>query len=186
MTDTSTTSDLLSTAAPAPAAAPSYQPVGMPVTPAAFDAPEAQAARAEIRTKIADRTFYETLKSERERGVTGPATTAWANLHKTGFPSATEIASQSDVDGQAAARDAEAWNGYVSTIKQDIPHLTEQQEAEIRAGITNQVSRDWALREKDRMIKDPSFRRKLLDGGRAEREDWARVNAILSMRVVRP
>jgi hypothetical protein len=177
---TSAASDLLSTAAaqsPAPAAP--WQPAGMPVTSPEYGHPEAVAARARIDELKADKAFYQKLQAESDRGVSGEARQEWNRLHAVGFPSPTSISSQADIDSQAAARAEQHWNSYLSTIKQDIPHLTEQQEEEIRAGVTNQVSRDWALREKDRMIKDPSFRRKLLDGGRAEREDWARVNAIL-------
>lgn len=107
-----TASDLLSNnAAPAaPATAPKYQPVGFPVVPAAFDAPPAAAARAEIKEKIVDKEFYKSLIAERERGVTGPASQAWSELHARGWPSPPAVGSQADVDNQAKGRNAEMWN----------------------------------------------------------------------------
>jgi hypothetical protein len=43
------------------------------------------------------------LVAERERGVTRPASQAWADLHAKGYPSSSSIASQADVDSQATA-----------------------------------------------------------------------------------
>src|SRR5580704_10179404 len=105
-------SDLLNGGAtPAPAAEPKWQPVGLPVAPPAFDAPEAVAARAEIKDKTGDKEFYKSLVAERERGDYGPACKKWAELHKRGWPSAAPaVSSQADIDSQAAGRNAEMWN----------------------------------------------------------------------------
>jgi hypothetical protein len=148
------TSDLLnSSAAPPPATAPKWQPTGFPIAPAAFDAPEAVAARAEIKEKAGDKDFYKSLIAERERGVTGPASQAWAELHKRGWPSAPAVLSQADVDSQAVSRNAELWNAHIADLKTRFP-LTEQQEAEIRSGVVDEKSHQWAHEEKDRLIKD--------------------------------
>jgi len=170
--------------APAPAAAPAWQPAGMPVTPAAFDAPEAVAARAEIKSKISDKEFYKALVAERERGITGPASQAWSGLHAKGYPAATAVTSQADVDNQAAGRNAQAWDGYIQALKQRTD-LSEAQIAEIRSGVVNETAYAWAREEKDRLIKDRSFRTKLLDGDRQANRDWTLVTSILSLRPVR-
>ena len=110
-------SDLLSRGNSAsPPAAPSWQPAGIPVTPGAFDAPEAVAARAEIKTKIGDSAFYKELKAERERSVSGPASQAWADLHAKGYPSAPGVSSQADVNAHATARTEEQWNTFFSGL----------------------------------------------------------------------
>ena len=124
-------SDLLNGASTpaAPTAPPSFMPVGFPVTPPAFDAPEAVAARATIEQRKGDKDFYKALVAERESGVTGPANQEWAALHKTGYPSPPAITSQADVDSQAAGRNAELWNAHIADLRSRF-HLTEQQEAE--------------------------------------------------------
>lgn len=163
---------------------PAWQPIGMPVTPAAFDAPEAVAAREEIKTKIGDKEFYKTLVAERERGVTGPASQAWAELHKRGWPSQPSIASQADVDNQAKSRNAEHWNSYIGALKQRFD-ITPEQEAEIRGGVIRADLHAWAREEKDRLIKDRGFRTKLLDGSRAENHQWGMITSMLSLRPVK-
>ena len=165
--------------------APSWQPIGMPVTPVEYNHPAAIEARAKIDQLKGNPDFYKQLHAEKDRGLSGAARQEWDRLHKVGYPVPTEITSQQDVDSQNAARNNEQLNGYVAFIKNDVPGLTEVQEAELRAGVTNQISRDWAVREKEIMIRSSDFRRKLLDGSRAEREAWAKVNAILAMRVVK-
>jgi hypothetical protein len=186
MTDVSSptpelTREQLDGSAPASAPAPAQLPAGLPP---GYDSADAVAARAEIQTKIGDREFYKLLVSERERGVTGPASKAWDDLHKRGWPLPNAVASQADVDIQADAQTARAWNGYVSWLKEQFPDLTEQQERDVRAGITNQISHDWAVRQKDLLIKSKDFRLKLLNGGLKEREVWARINGMLAMKVV--
>lgn len=191
MTDTTVgAADLLSSSSsaapgvPAAAPAPSWRPAGMPVTPAAFDAPEAQAARAEIQTKIGDKEFYQVLKAERERGVTGPATTRWAELHKLGWPAPTAITSPNDVRAQADARLEEQWNGYFSALQARFS-LTEENRAELRSGVIKPELHAWARDEKDRLIKDKSFRTRLLDGDRAANQQWGMIVSMLSLRPVR-
>jgi hypothetical protein len=144
---------------PAPAAPQSppaplpYFPEGIPSTPAAFDAPDAVAARAEIKAKIGDRDFYKALIAERERGITGPASQLWSSLHARGLPSGPAIDSPAAVEAQANSRDAQAMNSYVQWIRQTVPGLTDAQEAEIRAGAANKQSHAWTRAEKDRLIK---------------------------------
>jgi hypothetical protein len=64
-------------AAPATAPAPSRQPAGMPVTPAAFDAPEAVAARGRIEELKGDKAFYARLQQKDEA-----AHREWCELHR--------------------------------------------------------------------------------------------------------
>jgi hypothetical protein len=189
MSDTAAgATDLLSNSAapspaPAPAPAPSFRPVGMPVTPAAFDAPEAVAVRAEIQAKIGDREFYQALKAERERGVTGPASQRWAELHKTGWPAVPAVTSLAGADAQAHARNEEQWSEYFSALRQRVP-LTDMQVAEIRGGQVNADVYAWAKDEKDGLIKDRAFRTRLLDGDRAANREWGLVVQVLSLKPV--
>ena len=178
-------SDLLNgNAAPAAPSAPKWQPAGFPVAPAAFDAPEAVAARATIEQRKGDKDFYKALVAERERGIAGPANQEWATLHKTGYPSAPAITSQADVDSQVASRNAELWNAHIADLKSRFP-LTEQQEAEIRSGVVDEKSHKWAREEKDRLIKDRGFYRRLLDGDRAAIRDWGLLTSLLALRPVK-
>jgi hypothetical protein len=170
--------------APQAPAAPAYRPIGFPETPAAFDAPEAVAAREEIKAKIGDKEFYKSLISERERGVAGPASQLWDRLHKAGHPSPTGVTSQADVNVQANARNAEMWDGYIAALKQRSA-LTAEQEAEIRSGVVHESAYAWAREEKDRLIKDRGWYRRLLDGDRQANRDWTLVTSILSLRPVK-
>jgi hypothetical protein len=180
-------SDLLSGSAapqqPAPAPAPAWRPVGMPVTPAAFDAPEAVAARAEIAEKIQDKGFYQMLIAEKERGVSGPASKAWAELHARGWPSPTAPSSVDDAAKQADARTAEQWNSHIAVLKQSFP-LQPNQEAEIREGIISTDIQQAAREQKDRLVRDKAFYRRLLDGDISARAEWTKLGIILSMRPV--
>jgi hypothetical protein len=186
MTETSAaaTSNLLNGGAPPAAAAVTpaaashaAQPIGMPVTPIAFDSPDATAARAEIKTKIADPEFYKTLKAEKDRGVTGPASQAWAELHAKGWP-----APVADASAQAVARAEQQWNAFVAA--QPWP-VTPEQEAELRAGVVREDIHKIALQRKDAMVKDKAFYRRLLDGDRAAKEEWGKVIAVIGLRPVK-
>jgi hypothetical protein len=184
---TATSTDLLNSSAssPQPAApAPSWQPVGMPTTPAAFDAPEAVAAREEIKSRIGDRDFYKALIAERERGNYGPASQAWAELHKRGYPAATAITSAEDVAKQQDGRAAEQWNSYISALKQRFP-LSPNQEAELREGVINEDLHRWASEEKARVTRDKAFYRRLLDGDRGAAQQWGLLTSMLSLRPVK-
>jgi hypothetical protein len=175
-------SDLLKSGAAAtqsPPPAPAWQPAA----PVGYDAPEAVSARAEIKTKIGDREFYKPMMAERERGVTGPASQAWSDLHKKAFPSPAAVTSQDDVNAQASARNEERFNAYLAALKQRFP-LTADQDNEIRAGMINEGVHAWAREEKDRLIKDREFRTKLLNGSRAENLHWGLVTTALSLRPV--
>ena len=63
--------------------------------------------------------------------------------------------------------------------------MTDAQIAEIKSGVVNETAYAWAREEKDRLIKDRSFRTKLLDGDRQANRDWTLVTSILSLRPVR-
>jgi hypothetical protein len=131
----------------APPPPPSFMPAGMPVAPPAFNAPEAVAARVTIEQRKGDKDFYKAMVAERERGVSGPASEEWAGLHKIGYPAPIATASQADIDSQAAARHAEFMNLHIADLKTRCP-LTDQQEAEIRSGVVDEVSHRWAQEER--------------------------------------
>jgi hypothetical protein len=175
--------DLLNntSAPPSPAPAPAWQPVGMPITPPAFDAPEAVAARAEIKAKIGDSEFYKSLKAEREQGVSGPASKAWSDLHRAGWPAPQAVTSPSDADAQEVARNEEMRNGFFAAMAPRIA-LTEQNKQELREGLVNKDLHAWAQDEKSRLIRDANFRRRLLDGDRAAAKDWSIVTLLLGMK----
>ena len=158
---------LTNSTAPAAPPPPSFMPAGFPVAPPAFDEPAAVAARAEINSLKSDKEFYSALKAERERGVTGPASQRWSGLHARGWPTAPAITSQADVDTQASSRNAEMWDAHIAALRTRFA-LTEQQEAEIRSGVVDEKSHAWAREEKDRLIKDRGFYRRLLDGDRKQ------------------
>jgi hypothetical protein len=183
LSEAAAASDLTGGAAPAaPAAAPVYRPEGFPVTPAAFHAPEAVAARAEIETLKADKQFYETLQAEKDRG--GPAHQKWAELHARGFPAPTAVASQDDVNAQANARNEQQWNTFFSGLRQQWS-ITPEQEAEMRAGVIREDLHKLALEQRALMIKDKAFYRRLLDGDMAAKEKWSRTIAAISLRPVK-
>jgi hypothetical protein len=158
------------TEAPAPSTSPVAAPASEVMAPQTLT-PEV--AHAQIQALTGDKDFWNRLKQK-----DASAHQEWARLHKAAYPSDASAA------GQEQARTAESWNQYVAGIKQSVPGLSEQQEAEIRAGVTNKQSHEWAVREKELMIKDRAFRVRLLDGDRDAKELWTRVNAILAMRVV--
>jgi hypothetical protein len=188
MTGTATAGDLMSgnqdntapAAAPAPASpAPSWTPAGMPTAPAAFDAPEAQAARDQIQAKLGDKEFFAKIKAQ------DPAAHAeWSRLHKIGYPAPQAVATPEDVAQQQAARNEQMWNGYFSNLAQRFP-LSEEQKAELRAGIIREDLHRYAREEKDRLIKDRAFRTALLDGSRAENLQWGLITSMLSLRPVK-
>jgi hypothetical protein len=177
MTDApAATTDLLTPPAAAPQPAPKWQPAGFPVTPASFDEPAAVAARASIQERISDKEFGKRLLSK------DPAASAeWAALHKAGYPAPPEIASQADVDAQAAARAEQNWSEYFAALGQRIS-LTPANKSELRDGVVNADLRRWADEEKTRLVRDAGFRRRLLDGDRAAGRDWSIVQLLLSMR----
>jgi hypothetical protein len=170
--------------APAPAPAPTWRPIGLPVTPPAFDAPEAVQARETIKNLIGDRKFFEQLKSERERGVMGEACQKWTGLHKIGWPSPTAPTSVEDAAKQEDARAAEMWNAHIGALKQRFP-ITPPQEAELRGGVINADLRQWAVEEKDRLVKDRGFYLKLLNGDRTAAQQWGLLTSMLSLRPVK-
>jgi hypothetical protein len=156
--------------APAPAG-------GLPPLP-----PEALAARTSIEALKADRSFYEKLTSE-DLAVKQAAHTHWSSLHKTAYPAPEHISSIEDINNQAAARGAERWNSYIASLKAKFD-LSPTQEAEIRAGVVNEDVFARAKDQREQMIRDRTFRTKLLDGDRAASKEWNLVLQILSMRPV--
>jgi hypothetical protein len=181
-------SDLLgnNSAPAAPPPAPSYRPIGFPEAPAAFDAPEAVAARAEIKEKIQSKEFYKSLIAERERGVTGPASQLWASLHAQGYPAPRQVASTEDVAAQQDARTNEQWNKYFAWINESF-QLTPENIAELKAGVVRADVWEWAKAEKQRLIADRGWRRRFFEeGDRTAKEQWSRVTLLLGLKPVKP
>ena len=164
--------------------APKFMPAGVPLPSAAFDAPEAVQARAMIKEKIEDKEFYKSMIAERERGEFGPACQLWGELHRKGHPSGPAIASQADVDDQASNRNNEMMNAHIANLKTKFS-ITDAEEAEIRGGTVDERAYRWAQEEKQLLIKDKAFYRRLLDGDRAANRDWGLITSILSLRPVR-
>ena len=152
--------------------------------PSSFDAPEAASARAEINAKKSDPEFYKTLKAEKERGVSGPASQAWDALHKTGYPAPTGIASQGDVDAQASARAEKEWGTFFAGLRTMWP-ITPEQESEMRGGVIREDLHRLALEQRDLMVKDKAFYRRLLDGDQIAKERWGRIIAAVGLRPVK-
>ncbi|MFZ1969189.1 MAG: hypothetical protein WCB33_00900 [Bradyrhizobium sp.] len=152
--------------------------------PSAFEAAEAVNARAEINAKKSDPEFYKTLKAEKERGVSGPASQAWDALHKTGYPAPTGAASQSDVDAQASARVEKEWGTFFAGLRTMRP-ITPEQEIEMRTGVIREDLHRLALEQRDLMVKDKAFYRRLLDGDMAAKEKWGRIIAAVGLRPVK-
>jgi hypothetical protein len=85
---------------------------------------------------------------------------------------------------QEAQRNAEQWNVYMAGVHQQFTP-TPEQEAEIYSGMIDERVHAWAKEEKDRLIKDRGFYRRLMEHDRAAKKDWGLVNQILSCRPVR-
>jgi hypothetical protein len=135
-----------------------------------------EAAQQQISARINDADFRNRLLQKEEA-----ASAEWSNLHKAAYPAPVHVTSVDDVNAQAAARNEQMWSGYIGALKQRFS-LTSEQEAEIRGGVIRADFHQWAREEKDRLIKDPSFRRKLLDGSRAENQQWGMITSMLSLR----
>jgi hypothetical protein len=63
--------------------------------------------------------------------------------------------------------------------------VTPEQEAEMRGGVVREEFRNWALEQRDLLVKDKAFYRRLLDGDMAAKEKWGRVVALIGLRPVK-
>jgi hypothetical protein len=154
--------------------------------PSSFDAPEAASARAEIATLKADSDFFKTLQAEKDRG--GPAHQKWAELHAKGWPAPIAPVSQDDVNAQASARNEQQLNTYFAWFRSQWaipPDQVAAVEAEIRGGVIREDLHKLALEQRDLLVKDKAFYRRLLDGDMAAKEKWARTIAAIGLRRVR-
>jgi hypothetical protein len=160
-----------------PAPAPSWQPIGVPVTPAAFDAPEAVAARAAIQERQAE--FYDRMVVKKD-----PAALAeWTALHKAGNPRPSEINTAEDVKAYVATdegrRGYQAHQEHVSWLTREA-QLTPQQQYDVNNRTpVSQAEKDWASAEIEAMKHDKEFYRRLNAGDRAAKSHWLRMNQIL-------
>jgi hypothetical protein len=150
----------------------------MPVTPAAFDAPEAVAARAEIDALKSDREFFKQLNAERDRGQAGAALQRWTALHRTGWPSdrPNEPGPAPQVVEQAHAERIIYWKQFAD--------LTPENEAQIRKGeaYINEIERAQA--DKQRFLQDREWYQRFKAGDRVARSQWAWVQILLSCRPI--
>jgi hypothetical protein len=154
------------------------------VAPAAFDVPETAAARDAIKAKIADKECYQALIAVRQRGVTGLASQEWTGLHAKGWPAPTGATSQADVNMQAAARTEEQRGTLFTGLNAQWP-ATPENEAEIRGSVVREEIRNWAVQQRDLLVNDKAFYRRLLGGDMAAKEKWGRVVAIIGLRPVK-
>jgi hypothetical protein len=51
--------------------------------------------------------------------------------------------------------------------------------------VVDEKSHQWAREEKDRLIKDRSFYRRLLDGDREANRQWGLLTSLLALRPVK-
>jgi hypothetical protein len=175
-----TATDLITApAAPAAPATPSFMPAGFPATPEVFNAPEAVAARKEIELLKSDKEFGKRLLAK------DPAAFAqWSAAHKAGYPAAQQITSAEDVNSQVAARVAQEWDTHFTWLRQRFD-LTPEHQAEVKAGVIRADIHQWAKDEKDRLIRDKNWYRRLLDGDRKASDEWERIKLMLSLRPVK-
>lgn len=138
-----------------------------------------EAARATIAERIADREFGKRLLEKDPA-----ASKEWSDLHKAGYPAAPAPTSPQEVNSQHAGRNEQAWNDHISALRQRFP-LTDAQVQEIRGGMINAEAYQFALDEKNRMVRDKGFYRKLLDGDREAARQWGAVTLALGLRPVK-
>jgi hypothetical protein len=156
-------------AAPLPSAAPTLPS-------------EAVAARERIEVLKGDKDFFGRLNST-DQGVKQAALQEWTALHKTGFPAPAPVDAEA-YGAQVAARSAQQWNEYMGWLKQRIA-LTPEQETEIRGGVVREETHRWAREERDRLVKDRAFYRRLMDGDRQATKDWEIVKLLIGLRPVK-
>jgi hypothetical protein len=137
-------------------------------------------ARAEIETLKGDKDFYKLLQAKDPA-----ATQRWSNLHKAGYPAPVSVATPEDVGAQAAARNEEQWNSYLAACKALFP-LTPEQEAEIRNGVIRADLHQQAREQKDRLVKDKEFYKRLMAGDGEANKRWGLLLCALSLRPVQP
>lgn len=122
-------------------------------------------------------------EQERQAGIAdvrkrlGKRSASWAELHSKGFPS-------SDINTQAVARTEQQWNTFFAGLRAQWS-VTPEQEAEMRGGVVREEFRNWALEQRDLMVKDKAFYRRFLDGDMAAKEKWGRVVALIALRPVK-
>lgn len=174
-------SDLLNNSGGAvPPAAPAWQPA----LPIGYDAPEATSARAEIETLKADKNFYKFLIEEKERGVSGPANQRWSDLHRRGWPAPTAVTSQDDINAQGSARNEKEWSSFIAALGTQW-QITPDQISELRLGVIREDLRNLALQQRDLMVRDKTFYRKLLDVNIEAKEKWQRVITAIGLRPIK-
>jgi hypothetical protein len=174
-------------AAAAPVGASELQSGGSPAAPAPSpphsNVPlEPEAARARIEVLKGDKDFFGRLSSS-DQAVKQAALQEWTALHQAGFPAPAPVDAAA-YGVQVAARSAQQWNEYMGWLKQRIA-LTPEMEAEVRNGVVREETWRWAREEKDRLVKDRAFYRRLMDGDRKATEDWERIKLLVGLRPVK-
>jgi hypothetical protein len=136
-------------------------------------------ARAMIEQRKGDKEWYARIKAQ------DPAAHAeWDRLHKVAYPSAPQVTSISDVTQQADARTARIWNERIAAIKQKIPNLTTQQEAEIRGGVIARDLHAWVKGEIAMQNQDRAWYLRWKSGDRAAIVQREYLIAMLALRPI--
>jgi hypothetical protein len=148
---------------------------------ARYESPAAQSARTEIETLKADKSFYKLLLEEKERGVSGPANQKWADLHRTGWPAPTAVASQDDVNAQLQSRAAEQMNGSIAALLKIANLSPAMQEEFRRQQPVAKWEQDFAREEIQRLKRDVAFVRRYLNGDREASTIFTRMHLLISM-----
>jgi hypothetical protein len=158
------------TPAPAPAPAPGVSDL--------LGEPTPEIARETIRARIDDPDFRKKLLAN------DPATRdEWNRLHKIGFrppagtPTTIEPASE-----QARRENEQRERGLAALAQQGGLSALQISEIRNRMPVTRE-EHDYAVREKDRMIKDAGFRQRLLSHDRAAANEWFRVVQLSALPV---
>jgi hypothetical protein len=159
----------------APAPAPAATPVGV----SALDGPATpEEARAAIEAKIGDKDFYAKIKAQDPI-----ARQEWDRLHKIAYPAPVASGPQ-HVSEQMRREAAQREQGLMTLAEHGGLNATQVGEIRNRTPVTRE-EHDFAVREKDRMIKDAGFRQRLLSHDRTAANEWFRV-VQLSALPVRP
>jgi gamma-glutamylcyclotransferase (GGCT)/AIG2-like uncharacterized protein YtfP len=140
-----------------------------------------ETALAQIDALKGDKEFYGQLKSQ-DAAVKAAAMARWTKLHQVAHSVPTQVASEEDVNQQAAARNAEEWNRRIVFLNQFFP-VTAEHEAEIRGGVIRADLHAKVIEEIHRLANDRGFYEDYKRGSVAAREKWHR---LIEARGLRP
>jgi hypothetical protein len=139
-------------------------------------------AQAAIKDRINDKAFGDRLRSA-DAAIAAAAKAEWTALHKAGFPAPEPVTAEA-IGVQAAARAEQEWSTFFSAVRKEFA-ITDEQMREVRAGVIREDLHRKAVEEKDRLVRDRVFYRRLMDGDREAREKWARITLMIGLRPVK-